>query len=80
MRSHVVPGVHQLFCRLKCFNNVNKYNKFNECICHPDCKQLNYDPNLACVQSYRLLYNKRDCGCPDNNCKRIYPNNFIHSK
>ena len=79
MRSFLIPEIHQIFCRLKCYNNVYKYNIFNPCRCHPECRQLNYDPCLT-SKNYPLLYNKRDCDCLDNSCKLIYPHSIINPK
>ena len=80
MRSYIVPEIHQIFCRLKCFNTVHKHNMYNMCSCHPECKKLNYDPCIKPNKTYQLLYSRRNCDCPDDTCKFIYPYSDIHSK
>lgn len=62
----------KLFCRLDCFNKCIKYQVYNFCKCHPNCKTLNFNPKYdnKNIRNYRYG-NTRKCGCKKDECKVI---------
>ena len=72
MRSFT--NLTQLYCRLECFNKSIKNKAYNLCVCHPNCKTLNFNPKYENknIYNYTMYESLRKCHCDTNGCKVIH--------